>query len=432
VSLAAGGSRITTYAWDGNGNLASKTEPGKVTLYRFGPQSRLIDIRIGATQAEAQAAVPNITYSYDASGNRVRKGGAQAASYLIDGSYRYAQVALETNGVDSTAYVRGLQLTRQKHLNSSAAQDLLPLNGHLGTSLGAIDADGNAVEQVDVDAFGNPDHTIGLKQAHLYAGEYWDQDAQLLYLRARWYDPRIGRFISGDPFEGKQRDPRSLNRYAYAHSDPIHGSDPSGRMTLGEVGTTLNIVGNLASRAMTGYSLYQAATGEGDLPVPAFLWGPVFLMEAAGAASEILSLATGPGGGGPLGLPPERHHTIPEYLCGHKSQKLVSLPFQEHSLLHIEMDKFGDIMEKMGKRAASKVMPSRQNQISKMTVHGFGKFPAGRAGIVAGLAGFYTLFDWWSAGIVDLRRNRGGAPTIEAAFWPEAERFVFQGHTSCK
>lgn len=36
-------------------------------------------------------------------------------------------------------------------------------------------------------------------------GEYWDQDSQLLHLRARWYDPQIGRFIRADPTENKAR-----------------------------------------------------------------------------------------------------------------------------------------------------------------------------------------------------------------------------------
>ncbi|NPC58148.1 RHS repeat domain-containing protein [Caenimonas soli] len=241
VSLVPGGSRVTTYTWDVNGNLATKTEPGKVSLHRFDPQSRLIDIRVGATQAEAQAATSIVSYSYDASGNRVKKGGTQASSYVIDASYSPAQVALETKDGGRTAYVRGLQLIRQTRVNGTTAEDLFPLHGHMGTSLGAVDADGDATEQIDVDVFGNLDQVIGLKQEHLYTGEYWDQDARLLYLRARWYDPKIGRFISADPFEGKQGDSRSLNRYAYAHSDPVHNTDPTGRFSLGELNSSINI-----------------------------------------------------------------------------------------------------------------------------------------------------------------------------------------------
>jgi RHS repeat-associated protein len=167
-------------------------------------------------------------------------------------------VALEVKGADRTAYVRGLQLIRQTKVNGPTADDLFPLHGHLGTSMGAVDADGNWVEQVDANAFGNLDQPASLKQAHLYTGEYWDQDSQLLYLRARWYDPKMGRFISGDPFEGKQQDPRSLNRYSYSHGDPVHNTDASGQMTLGETMTTLNNV----SMAYTAASIvFDVATG---------------------------------------------------------------------------------------------------------------------------------------------------------------------------
>jgi RHS repeat-associated protein len=433
ASLPSGGGRAITYAWDGNGNLASKTEPSRTTLYRYDPQNRLVDVRIGATQSAAQAATPAIRYAYDAHGNRVRKWASTETEYLIDSSRGLPQVTLEMSGEDSTNYVRGIELVWQTKYGGMQLEHLFPLPGHLGTSLGAVDGRGELIESIDHDAFGVLATGEVGRQAHHYTGEFWDQDAQLLYLRARWYDPRIGRFISADPFEGRQRDPRSLNRYSYAHGDPVHNADPTGAMSMSEVGSTLGIVGNLATRAMTVHGLYNAATGDGDLPVPPFLWGPVFAMEAAGAASEILSLASnfGSGPGTTQLLPPQRHHTIPEYMCGHNKQKLVSLPFDDHAMLHVQLDQFGDVLEKIGKRSAAKVMPSRQNQINKMTTRAFGTHPAGRAGIVTGLAGFYTLFDWWSVGIVDRRRNPRGAPTIEAAFWPEADRFI-RGHTNCK
>jgi RHS repeat-associated protein len=63
-------------------------------------------------------------------------------------------------------------------------------------------------------------------------GEYWDEDSQLQYNRARWYDPATARFLSIDPFEGIPSNPASLHRYAYAHADPVQGSDPGGQETL--------------------------------------------------------------------------------------------------------------------------------------------------------------------------------------------------------
>jgi RHS repeat-associated protein len=282
ISLAAGGSRNVSYIWDGNGNLASKTEPGMVTLYRFDPQNRLIDIRTGATQSEAQAAAPGVSYAYDANGSRIKKGSAQACVYLIDSAHTHPQLALETKGVESTAYVRGLQLIRQTKVNGLPSQDLFPLQGHLGTSTGAIDADGNMVEQVDADAFGILDQATQMTQTHLYTGEYWDQDAQLLYLRARWYDPKIGRFISADPVEGKKQDPRSLNRYSYAYSDPVHRVDPRGEMSFGEAMSAVSNIGiSVAVRVTVLASQYPRLAG-----VAGFLAG-IFLPMELGPGSNL-------------------------------------------------------------------------------------------------------------------------------------------------
>jgi RHS repeat-associated protein len=135
---------------------------------------------------------------------------------------------------------------RQSRTTGTLTEQLYPLTGHLGTSLCAIGGSGAVAEQVDGDAFGQLDAPIGLKQNLLYAGEYWDQDAQLLYLRARWYDPKIGRFVSADSLEGKQRNPRSLNRYAYAHSDPVHNTDASGKFSLMETSAASDIASTLS------------------------------------------------------------------------------------------------------------------------------------------------------------------------------------------
>ncbi|MCG8469792.1 MAG: RHS repeat-associated core domain-containing protein, partial [Gemmatimonadetes bacterium] len=55
-------------------------------------------------------------------------------------------------------------------------------------------------------------------------GREWDDAAGLLYLRARYYDPEIGRFISEDPI-GLQG---GVNPYAYASNDPVNRADRTG------------------------------------------------------------------------------------------------------------------------------------------------------------------------------------------------------------
>lgn len=44
----------------------------------------------------------------------------------------------------------------------------------------------------------------------------------------RWRNPGTGRFVSADPFGGFSRQPLSLNKYTYAHNNPVIGADPSG------------------------------------------------------------------------------------------------------------------------------------------------------------------------------------------------------------
>jgi len=62
-----------------------------------------------------------------------------------------------------------------------------------------------------------------------FAGEYHDPTTGLQYLRARWYQPGVGRFTQGDPFPGVLALPLTLNPYVYAVNNPVRYTDPSGR-----------------------------------------------------------------------------------------------------------------------------------------------------------------------------------------------------------
>jgi RHS repeat-associated protein len=210
----------------------------------------------------------SIGFIYDGDGLRTRKTVRSSAegymeqttNYLYDRQY----VVLETdaNGAMSTRYVRGinyisrtsaggqtgtaqageegLAANGETTLTTAAAQTSYFLyNGH-GDVVQTVSEDGTVENQYDYDIFGNPTLTIELYASAIrYAGEFYDAESGLYYLRARYYNPYIGRFISEDSFWGLDTSPLSLNRYTYAHSNPVMYVDPSGHFILKLLGQLL-------------------------------------------------------------------------------------------------------------------------------------------------------------------------------------------------
>ncbi len=82
---------------------------------------------------------------------------------------------------------------------------------------------GTITKNYDYDAFGiEKDIDQNDTNPFRYCGEYYDTETGTIYLRARYYDPSVGRFISEDPIGD------GLNWYTYAGNNPIMFIDPSG------------------------------------------------------------------------------------------------------------------------------------------------------------------------------------------------------------
>jgi len=62
-----------------------------------------------------------------------------------------------------------------------------------------------------------------------YTGHLKDEGSNLVYMKARFYDPQIGRFYSNDPMVFTEANPMMFNRYAYANNNPYRYVDPDGR-----------------------------------------------------------------------------------------------------------------------------------------------------------------------------------------------------------
>jgi len=73
------------------------------------------------------------------------------------------------------------------------------------------------------------DHTGDDADPWLFAGEQRDAALGFDYLRARYYDPAIGRFITRDPWPGNRAHPSTQTAYPYVVNHPTGLVDPSGR-----------------------------------------------------------------------------------------------------------------------------------------------------------------------------------------------------------
>lgn len=167
-----------------------------------------------------------IAYAYNAEGLRTSKTvNNVTTSHIWDGQ----EIALELNGSGAVTnkYVRGINLIYSED-GAGVNRRYYVYNGH-GDVVQLTDTTGSAIKTYDYDAFGNeknpdPNDTNVFR----YCGEYFDKETGTIYLRARYYDPSIGRFITEDSDEGKINDPLSLNLYTYCRDNPIMYSDFDG------------------------------------------------------------------------------------------------------------------------------------------------------------------------------------------------------------
>lgn len=79
---------------------------------------------------------------------------------------------------------------------------------------------------------------------YLYTGQRFDAATDTYYLRAREYDPVVGRFLSRDTWGVDTWHPAELNRYVYAAANPVMLNDPTGTLAIagrGILDTTISL-----------------------------------------------------------------------------------------------------------------------------------------------------------------------------------------------
>ncbi|MEW4426841.1 RHS repeat-associated core domain-containing protein [Paenibacillus pabuli] len=221
-----------TYTYDANGNRYT-TGSGKVyglknAEYTYDSQNRLVN---------ATGEGKTITYSYNGDGLLYeRTEGDQTNRYYYDEEAKLMAEAQVASGKAELTYVYiydlyGKLWARQD--KQTGKLEYYQFNGH-GDVVGLVDDTGQVLNEYTYDIWGGPLTTEETVSNVLrYSGEYWDEAVGLQYLRARWYDPGMARFIGEDTYEGELEDPSSLNLYSYVSNNPLKYVDPSGHNKFG-------------------------------------------------------------------------------------------------------------------------------------------------------------------------------------------------------
>ncbi len=281
--------RITTFRYDGNGNelrrsveyisLYSRENPKAYEAAVYGeettePIHAVVDQtassydgfnRLVRTEIIKATVKVTVEYAYDGDGLRTEKrvrrsdrgSTAEVTSYLYDRQH----VILEERDSKDIRYVRGINYIAR--IEDTDKLSYFMYNGH-GDVVQTVSEDGEIENQYDYDIFGNPTLTVEeYANSIRYAGEFYDAETGLYYLRARYYDPYIGRFISEDSYWGEDINPLSLNLYTYAHNDPVQHIDPTGHLAWQEKDNKLPT--SEAKAAMSAaISNYDKAKAKGD------------------------------------------------------------------------------------------------------------------------------------------------------------------------
>ncbi len=142
--------------------------------------------------------------------------------------YDRQNVILETDAEGNTraSYVKGINYISKTDGTGKDSYYLFNVHGDV---VQTVDAAGSTQNQYEYDIWGNPVLTIEASEnAIRYAGEFLDSETGLYYLRARFYDPYLGRFTTEDSYWGEDENPLSLNLYTYCVNDPVRYVDLSG------------------------------------------------------------------------------------------------------------------------------------------------------------------------------------------------------------
>jgi len=161
--------------------------------------------------------------------------GAAATKFVVNPNAKLSQVLMRIKGGVTNYYIYGAGLLYEVTETATITNTLTYHFDYRGSTIALTGNNGNVTDRIEYSAYGLTTYRVGTSDTpFLFNGRYGVQtDANgLLYMRARYYNPYLCRFINQDPsgFSG------GLNFYAYANGNPVSLLDPFGLGAVGEGG----------------------------------------------------------------------------------------------------------------------------------------------------------------------------------------------------
>jgi RHS repeat-associated protein len=208
----------TTYGYDSDGNMTSKTDASGTATYQYDAENRLVRVVTPADGAWE--------YVYDALGNRIAVAHGGTATWYLHDPIGLVDVAAEYDdaGALVARYAHGLGLIARTDAAGSLAYYSFDAIGHTRQ---LTDPSGAVINSYDYDPFGIPlQASETVPNPFQYVGRFgvMEEGNGLTFMRARYYEAGVGRFISEDPLGTLG----GVNLSAYAQNSPVGYVDPLG------------------------------------------------------------------------------------------------------------------------------------------------------------------------------------------------------------
>jgi len=187
------------------------------------------------------------SFVYDADGVRVKRTQGDTTTYYIGP----IEIETETDSGDvvetHSIYSLGGAVTAVRTVTTAGGDGevTFTFGDHLGSSAtiwqaGDLGDTGPGTRSYQrYYPYGEPRNTYNpaLPTDHTFTGQITDGllddgGTGLMYYRARYYDPQVGRFAAADTIIPNPGNPQDLNRYAYVGNNPANATDPSGHVVL--------------------------------------------------------------------------------------------------------------------------------------------------------------------------------------------------------